>query len=39
MSSNADDELQTLLMDHFYAGVHEVQQGVRVWRKYLDESV
>jgi hypothetical protein len=39
MSSNADDELQTLLMDHFYAGVHEVQQGVRVWRKYLDERV
>jgi hypothetical protein len=39
MSSNADDDLQAMLMDHFYAGVHEAQQGVRVWRKYLDESV
>jgi hypothetical protein len=39
MSSNADDDLHLLLMDHFYNGVHEAPQAAQIWRSYLDESV
>lgn len=39
VNNRADQDTQRILLNHFYAGVHQQPQALELWRAHLDESI